>query len=164
MPVSVKKLRGKYRIVEPNGDIATTPRGHPRDAGGHKTREEALKQMRAINASLEDPDWREKSPRKTTRKGGDKPGVGKLPYGDVKYADPGYQKDGQKRYPIDDEEHIRAAWNYINHPKNAGKYSSKHLSAIRHRIIAAWKKHIDKKGPPEAAEGKSDSIPHPTSF
>ncbi|HXH95544.1 MAG TPA: phage protease, partial [Thermoanaerobaculia bacterium] len=28
------------------------------------------------------------------------------PYGDVEYADPGYQKDGQKRYPLDTETHI----------------------------------------------------------
>src|SRR5215831_8093109 len=50
-------------------------------------------------------------------KGGDEPGAGDKPYGDVKYADPGYQSDGKKRYPIDTEKHIRAAWNYINKPK-----------------------------------------------
>lgn len=54
MPVHVARLRGKYRIVDHAGDIETTPRGHARDGGGFKTREEALRQMRAINASLED--------------------------------------------------------------------------------------------------------------
>jgi hypothetical protein len=43
----------------------------------------------------------------------------KKPYGDVTYADPGYQKDGKKRYPLDTEAHCRAAWSYINMPKNA---------------------------------------------
>ena len=31
------------------------------------------------------------------------------PYGAVTYADPGYQSDGVKRYPIDTEAHTRAA-------------------------------------------------------
>lgn len=76
----------------------------------------------------------------------------KKPYGDVNYADPGYQEDGQKRYPIDTEEHIRAAWNYISKPKNAGKYSSEDASKIKAKVVAAWKKKIDKDGPPSAAE------------
>jgi len=64
-------------------------------------------------------------------KAGDAPGNGKLPYGKVKYADPGYQADGQKRYPIDTEAHIRAAWNYIHKKKNAGKYSPEHAAAVK---------------------------------
>lgn len=76
----------------------------------------------------------------------------KKPYGDVEYADPGYQEDGQKRYPIDTEEHIRAAWNYISKPKNVGKYSSEDASKIKAKVVAAWKKKIDKDGPPSAAE------------
>src|SRR5260370_3386209 len=31
----------------------------------------------------------------------------KAPYGNVDYADPGYQKDKKKRYPVDTAEHIR---------------------------------------------------------
>jgi hypothetical protein len=64
----------------------------------------------------------------------------KKPYGDVTYADPGYQSDGKKRYPIDTEEHIRAAWSYINKPANAGKYSSSQASAIKSRIRSAMKR------------------------
>lgn len=64
----------------------------------------------------------------------------KEPYGDVKYADPGYQKDGKKRYPLDDEQHVRAAWGYINQPENAGQYDPRHLKLVRARIIAAAKK------------------------
>lgn len=59
------------------------------------------------------------------------------PYGDVKYADPGYQSDNRKRYPIDTPEHIRAAWSYINMPKNASKYSSEQLKTIKNKIKKA---------------------------
>lgn len=64
----------------------------------------------------------------------------KEPYGDVKYADMGY-RDGTKRYPIDTEEHCRAAWAYINMPKNAAKYDAKELKAIKARIIKAGKEY-----------------------
>jgi hypothetical protein len=82
----------------------------------------------------------------TARKGG-RPGD----YGNVEYADPGYQDDKKKRYPIDTEKHIRAAWSYINKPKNAGKYSADELNRIKNKIIAAWKDKIDPEGPPSAA-------------
>lgn len=64
----------------------------------------------------------------------------KEPYGDVKYADPGY-RDGTKRYPIDTEEHCRAAWAYINQEKNASKYSPEELAAIKGRIRKAAEKY-----------------------
>jgi HK97 family phage prohead protease len=86
-------------------------------------------------------------------KGGDEPGDGSKPYGDVEYADPGY-RDGKKRYPIDTEGHIRAAWNYIHKPKNAGEYSAEQLKHIKSKIISAWKDKIDPKGPPEADDEK----------
>lgn len=73
--------------------------------------------------------------RKDTKKDGDK-----KPYGDVDYADPGYQKDGKKRYPLDTKEHVKAAWSYINMPKNAEKYTSEQLSKIKSKIKAAAKK------------------------
>ena len=44
------------------------------------------------------------------------------PYGPASqahYADPGYQHDRKKRYPLDSEEHCRAAWSYINQADNA---------------------------------------------
>ncbi len=62
------------------------------------------------------------------------------PYGNVTYADPGYQEDGKKRYPIDTEAHVRAAWSYINMPKNAKKYSPEHLASIKAKIRSAAKK------------------------
>jgi hypothetical protein len=64
----------------------------------------------------------------------------KQPYGDVQYADPGYQKDGKKRYPLDSETHIRAAWSYINQGDNADLYSADQLTSIKAKIKAAMKK------------------------
>ena len=75
----------------------------------------------------------------------------KEPYGDVSYADPGYQEDKKKRYPIDTEEHIRAAWSYINQKKNADKYTSEQVSKIKSRIVSAWKKKINPDGPESAS-------------
>lgn len=65
----------------------------------------------------------------------------KMPYGDVTYADPGYQKDGKKRYPLDSEGHVRAAWSYINQSKNQTFYSSDQVAKIKAKIIAASKKY-----------------------
>ena len=70
-----------------------------------------------------------------------KEGEGK--YGNVEFADA-----KNKKYPIDTEEHIRAAWNYINKSGNAGKYSSEDAKAIKAKIVAAWKDKISKDGPP----------------
>ena len=67
----------------------------------------------------------------------------KKPYGDVEYADP---KAG--KYPIDTAAHIRAAWSYINMPKNASKVDD--VEAVKAKIVAAWKAKIDSAGPPSA--------------
>lgn len=56
------------------------------------------------------------------------------PYGDVEYADP---EDG--KYPIDTAEHCRAAWSYVNMPKNAAVLGDK-LAGVKARIKAACKK------------------------
>jgi len=77
---------------------------------------------------------------------------GREPIGDIEYADPGYREDGRKRYPIDTEAHIRAAWSYIHEERNAAEYTAEELTAIKRRIVAAWKRTIDAKGPPAAAE------------
>lgn len=60
----------------------------------------------------------------------------KTPYGDVKYADP---KNG--KYPINNKEHAKAAWSYINMPKNAEKYplNGVTLSSVKAKIKAALK-------------------------
>jgi phage head maturation protease len=72
---------------------------------------------------------------------------------DGDFADPGYQPDGRKRYPLASEPHIRAAWAYIHRPRNAAKYTPDQVDRIKARIVAAWKEKIDGAGPP-LAEGK----------
>jgi len=62
------------------------------------------------------------------------------PYGNVTYADPGYQKDKKKRYPIDTAAHVRAAWSYINQGDNASLYTTAQLSRVKSRIKSAAKK------------------------
>lgn len=64
----------------------------------------------------------------------------KEPYGDVSYADPGFQSDKKKRYPLDSKEHAKAAWSYINKSENADKYSAEQLKSIKSRIKSACKK------------------------
>ena len=51
------------------------------------------------------------------------------------YADPKNHK-----YPIDTKKHIRAAWAYINKPKNAAMYSGGELRNIKARIKARAKR------------------------
>lgn len=65
----------------------------------------------------------------------------KKPYGSVTYADPGYQDDKKKRYPLDTERHVRAALSYIAQPANRKPYSAEQLKAIEGRIRAAAKRH-----------------------
>jgi HK97 family phage prohead protease len=67
-------------------------------------------------------------------------GTAKKPYGDVKYADTGYQKDKKKRYPLDTKEHVQAALSYIGKASNAGQYSSGDLAKVKAAINAAAKK------------------------
>jgi len=74
----------------------------------------------------------------------------KMPYGDVHYADPGYQADRKKRYPLDTAEHIKAAWDYIHHGNDKGQYTASQVEKIEAAIVDAWKQKIDPKGPPEA--------------
>lgn len=64
----------------------------------------------------------------------------KKPFGDVRYADPGYQSDGVYRYPIHTAKNTRAAWSYINQRSNASKYTPEQLRKIKARIMAAAKK------------------------
>lgn len=49
MPIELKKLRGKWRVVESSGRLVRNSAGTPVDGGGHRTRVGALKQAEAIN-------------------------------------------------------------------------------------------------------------------
>ena len=55
-------------------------------------------------------------------------------YGDVKYAD-----EENKKYPVDTEEHARAALAYFSMPKNSSKYSPEERKAIMSKIKRAAK-------------------------
>jgi hypothetical protein len=56
-------------------------------------------------------------------------------YGHVEFADPVNNK-----YPIDTAEHVRAAWSYINHPRDAAEYDAQDVKTIKERIKKAAKK------------------------
>jgi hypothetical protein len=99
-------------------------------------------EQRAFKAAVEDPE----EPRGLLRKLADaitkiaerkdtSAGEGKSKYGDVTFAD-----ETNKKYPIDTKAHAKAAWNYINKPKNAAKYSAGDLKTIKGKIKAAAKK------------------------
>jgi len=80
-----------------------------------------------------------KTPPKEYREGGATKGK--------HYADPKNYK-----YPIDTEEHVRAAISYFSKPKNAGVYSESEQKSIWSRIRSAAKKFgisvSEKSGPP----------------
>jgi HK97 family phage prohead protease len=85
---------------------------------------------------------------------------GDKPYGNVAYADPGY-KDGKKRYPIDTKDHAKAAWSYINMPKNQKGYTAQQVSSIKSRIQAALKKFgVDTGGDKKSVEPADVAIHH----
>lgn len=63
------------------------------------------------------------------------PERGKKEYGDVTFADPVNNK-----YPIDNADHVRAAWSYINHKNDADKYDPDEVKLIKERIKKAAKK------------------------
>jgi hypothetical protein len=63
------------------------------------------------------------------------------PYGDVDYADDGYQADGKKRYPLDTPEHVTAAARFFGETKNRDKYTTQQRDHIDAKIDAAKKRH-----------------------
>ena len=71
---------------------------------------------------------------KISRREDTNPREGVREYGEVNFADP-----TNKKYPIDTEEHIRAAWSYIHHKDNAAKYESGEILQIKNRIKKAAK-------------------------
>jgi hypothetical protein len=64
-----------------------------------------------------------------------------------KSAPKGYPKDKSEyadpknyKYPLNTEEHVRAAWSYINMPKNQKGYTPSEVAEIKSRIKRAGKK------------------------
>ena len=72
-----------------------------------------------------------------------------------------FADDKNKKYPVNDYEHTRAAISYFSMPKNADKYSVEEQKKIWSRITAAAKKFgikLDPKaGPPSVETKKSES-------
>ena len=56
------------------------------------------------------------------------------------YADPGYQADKKKRYPLDTKARAKSAWSYINQGDNAKAYTGPQLKRIKQRIMKALKR------------------------
>jgi hypothetical protein len=83
--------------------------------------------------------------------GGDAPGDGSKPYGNVTYADPGYQSDKKKRYPLDTKAHAKSALAYISQKANAAKYTAAQLKRVKGRILSALAKFNVKVSKTESA-------------
>src|SRR5262249_21764568 len=113
----IREEDGKYVVYDHTGT---------KKLGTHDTKAKAEAQLATI-------ETHKIAPREDV-----KPGEGVDEYGHVEFADP-----KNKKYPIDSAEHIRAAWSYIHHPKNADMYSAEDRKTIEDNIVRAWKKHID---------------------
>lgn len=94
----------------------------------------------------------------------------KEPWGDVDYADPGYLDEndqpaepghGVKRYPLNDRDHVKSAWDFINEKKNAALYTTAQLDHIRNAIEAGAKKFGIKIEASEASEQKGAVVALP---
>lgn len=105
----------------------------------------------ALGATCNEPDADDMPGKSISKRPDVNPKEGTNEYGDVAFAD-----EKNKKYPIDTEEHIRSAWNYINHADNASKYDPEEVATIKRKIVAAWKDKIDKEGPPSADEKSWD--------
>ena len=111
----------------------------------HLTKAEALK---CLETEAAEPTVTQVT-EETSSEGSDRAGEGQ-------YADPGYQTDGRKRYLTDTNHHIRAAWDYINRPGNARKYTGDQHRRIKAAITAAWREIIGGDGPPSLGEGQKN--------
>lgn len=75
------------------------------------------------------------------------------------YADPGYQADKKKRYPLDSKRHVLAAWSFINQANNQKPYSAAQLKRVKSRIKAALKRYgVDKNNSESFLEAATELI------
>ena len=51
MPLGYRRIKGKWRVVEPSGSIAKNAAGTALDGGGHESATKARKQAQAANIS-----------------------------------------------------------------------------------------------------------------
>lgn len=141
MPWFIKKNKDQFCVTKGTKDA---PQGTVKC---HPNRASALAHMRALYANTKGESMDEAAGVK--KKG---------PYGKTRYADPGYQKDGKPRYPINSADHVRSAWSYINKPANAAKYTSKQVASIKARIRSAAKKFGVKIGSESAALDSAEAL------
>lgn len=151
VPSDEEKAKGAYRSLDKLKSFEVSPvfMGAGKGTGttsikSDKAQADGFSELESRVATLE---------AKIAKREDVNPDEGSSQYGDVAFADP-----VNKKYPIDTEEHIRAAWNYINHPNAADKYSADDLRTIKDRIVRAWKEKIDKEGPPSATEKSAEQI------
>lgn len=73
------------------------------------------------------------------------------------FADNGMQADGKKRYPLDNADEVRSAWDYIHHGNDADKYNSYQVQHIKSEIkIAAAKFGITLSGDHDGDDDNAD--------
>lgn len=142
-----KWLGGLFRMFK-SGDGLSSPAGHVETLNAEGQTHPAMGVIPNVPQNMPEPGEQH-----------DKGDAAK-PYGDVAYADPGYQSDGKHRYPIDTPRHIRAAWNYIHKPNNRTAYTAEQLTHIEHAITAAWKSKVDAEGPPSSQEKMAAMVAH----
>jgi hypothetical protein len=65
----------------------------------------------------------------------------KGPSGDVPYADHGYLRDKQRRYPLDTKAAAKAAWCTVNEADTARSYTSAQLKRVKQRIGKALRSY-----------------------
>ena len=56
-----------------------------------------------------------------------------------RFADIGYQADGQRRYPIDTPDHAQLTWAAIHEPGNAARYDGRSLAKVKARTAVAMR-------------------------
>ncbi|GAC1540602.1 MAG: hypothetical protein NVS3B12_27630 [Acidimicrobiales bacterium] len=111
--------------------VTLTPSGKPRETADGRTL--IFESVVEANIITEDAGIEEKgAPALKSGKAAEPPTPGAS-----NYADPGYQDDKAKRYPLDTAAHAKAAWSYINQPKNAKNYTEPQLKRIKDRIRKA---------------------------
>src|SRR4029077_9501783 len=111
-----------FRLPQTAPVIFTTPPGVMPDAGSPSRVEAAVDAAKTALATaagtMAKPDGRDNGSTSDNSPRGNE---------ELNFADPGYQPDGKQRYPIDTERHLRAAWSYINKPRNAGRYTAEEV-------------------------------------
>jgi HK97 family phage major capsid protein/HK97 family phage prohead protease len=142
-----------YSVVEDHGcgegKFAVVKSDDQKNESCHPSKELAQAHVKELSGGGDKSEQKAAAPPKDDAK---------KPYGNVTYADPKNNK-----YPIDTAAHAKAAWSYINMPKNQADYSPAEVAAIKARIKTALKKFgVDVSEDKKPAEKKSSNLPSGT--